>query len=503
MFNQDFYPTPQAVIEQMTYGIQFDKAVILEPSAGSGNIVDYALSHGAKVIACEKETKLRAMIQCPIIAEDFLTVKSDQVSHVTHIIMNPPFSADAMHINHAWEIAPDGCQIIALSNWETVINPFSRSRKVLTQTIKTYGSMDFLGSCFATAERKTDVEVALIRLTKPAKQKEGADEWEGFMMEEEEEEQEQGLQRYNFVRDLVSRYIAAVKIFDRQLEAAVDMNELTSQFYKSKIALNMTVNEAKATRESYKKDLQKSAWNYVLDKMQMDKYVTKSVRDDINKFVETQHKVPFTMQNIYAMIRMIVGTQRDRMDRALEDVFDQITKHYHENRYAVEGWKTNSHYLINQKFILDGLTEMGWHGEMKVRYGSYSTEKIEDLLKALCYITGKDYNQCISLYERFNHDLMVTRNGQIVTDPSVKHKAYPIYFSNEELRDEYLAKHPECKKLNRPQWGEWIDWEFFEVRGYKKGTIHFKFKDINVWARFNQEVSRIKGYPLFEPKPSK
>lgn len=500
MFNPDFYPTPQPIIEHITKDIDFGKAVILEPSAGSGNIVDYALSNGAEVIACEIEPKLRSMLNCRVIADDFLTLKSEQVSHITHILMNPPFSQDAQHINHAWEIAPDGCEIRALCNWETVQNIFSRSRKVLKNTIELYGQTEYLGSCFSNAERKTDVEVAFVRLQKPAAVQ---DEWEGFFIEEEEEAQFEGLQRYNFVRDLVSRYIEAVKIFDEQLDAAVRMNALTSSFYKSKIALNMTSENAKVTREEYKKDLQKAAWNYVLDKMNMEKYVTKSLRNDINKFVETQHKVPFTMKNIYAMIQMIIGTQRSRMDRALEEVFDRITRHYHENRYAVEGWKTNSHYLVNQKFIIDGLTEIGWHGELNTRHGSYNLEIIEDLMKALCYITGKDYNKCINLYERTRHELLVHKDGEVLCDPSVTHRAYPMYFRDREKMYEFIEKNPGYSHLPKAEWGQWFDWEFFEVRGYKKGTMHFRFKDQNVWARFNQEVARIKGYPLFEPKKSK
>jgi hypothetical protein len=497
MFNPDFYPTPEAVIERITEGIYFPESRILEPSAGSGNMVSYVLKRGAEVIACETEPKLRAMLPCRVIADDFLLLRSNQISHITHIIMNPPFSRDATHILHAWEIAPEGCEIRALSNWETVANVFNRTRKVLKKIIDDYGQVDFLGNCFSHAERKTDVEVAYIILRKP---KSGENEFEGFFMEEEEEQQMEGLQRYNFVRDIVGRYVGTVKIFDEQLDAAVRMNEFTKSFYKSKIGLNLTLGEAKTTREEFKKDLQKSAWNYVLDKMNMQKYVTKSVRDDINKFVETQHKVPFTMKNIYAMIQMIVGTQRERMDRALEDVFDQITKHYHENRYAVEGWKTNSHYLVNQKFILDGLTEIGWHGEFKIRYGSHSSEKIEDMMKALCYITGKDYNKCLSLYDRCNHEYLVELDGQILMDKSITHRAYPLYFRSRDSMISFLEENPQYKAVPKIEFGKWFDWEFFEVRGYKKGTIHFKFKEIDTWARFNQEVSRIKGYPLFEPK---
>ncbi len=497
MFNPDFYPTPHWIIERITKGIDFESSVILEPSAGSGNIVEFALAKGAKVLACEIEPKLRSTLNCKVIAEDFLTVQSDQVSHITHIVMNPPFSADATHILHAWEVAPAGCEIRALCNWETINNPFSRSRKVLKSALEVYGRVEFLGSCFSQAERKTDVEVAYLRLEKPAAKH---DEFEGFFMEEEEENHVAGLQRYNFVRDVVSRYIGAVRIFDEQLDAAVRMNDLTTSFFNTKIALSMSIKDAKVTREDYKKELQKAAWNHVLDKMNMQKYITKSVRDDINKFVETQHKVPFTMKNIYAMIHLIVGTQRSRMDTAMEDVFDKITTHYHENRYAVEGWKTNSHYLVNQKFILGGLTEVGWHGEFQTRHSGYHVELIEDLLKALCYITGRDYNQCITLYERTRHRFMVEKDGQILLDKSIKNRAYPRYFKSEEERDAFIEENPGYTRAKSSVWGEWIDWEFFEVKGYKKGTIHFKFKDQDVWAKFNQHIARIKGYPLFEPK---
>lgn len=60
IFNRDFYPTPVDVIERMLIGVDISGKIILEPSAGSGNIVDYLNSRGAKkVIACEMVEKLR------------------------------------------------------------------------------------------------------------------------------------------------------------------------------------------------------------------------------------------------------------------------------------------------------------------------------------------------------------------------------------------------------------------------------------------------------------
>lgn len=97
IFNRDFYPTPVEVIEKMLIGVDIGGKIILEPSAGSGNIVDYLNNRGAKkVIACETVEKLRRILggKCDIIADDFLTVTSEQISHIDLIVMNPPFSAD-------------------------------------------------------------------------------------------------------------------------------------------------------------------------------------------------------------------------------------------------------------------------------------------------------------------------------------------------------------------------------------------------------------------------
>ncbi len=35
-----------------------------------------------------------------------------------------------------------------------------------------------------------------------------------------------------------------------------------------------------------------------------------------------------------------------------------------------------------------------------------------------------------------------------------------------------------------------------EIKGFIKGTLHGRFKDRDVWARFNQVVAKSKGYEL-------
>ncbi|MDV3751164.1 DNA methyltransferase [Elizabethkingia anophelis] len=455
MFNKDFYPTPESVIAQMTWDLDLNNKVVLEPSAGKGDIVDFCQNSGANVIACELNSDLKTILKskCKVISDDFLKVTSDMVSHIDYIIMNPPFSADEKHILHAWDIAPEGCAIIALCNYETLSNAKYSYRQELTSIIKDYGNSENLGDVFSSAERKTDVEIGLVKLYKPRTKSET--EFEGFFMEEDEEEQYIGLQQYNFVRDCVNRYVGAVKIFDKQLESANLMNDLTGSFFSSSLALSMTRDKAEMTREDYKKDLQKSAWKYIFGKMNMHRYSTKGLREDINLFVEKQTKVPFTMRNVYRMIEIVVGTQSQRMDKALLEVFNKLTEHYHENRYGVEGWKTNSHYLVNQKFIMPYIAPQS-------KWGSYpdvndrQSEIVDDFVKALCYLTGQSW---------------------------IPENCFRIAVNRRDKPLEY---------------GQWFDFQFFEVKLFKKGTGHFKFKDRDIWATFNQHIARIKGYPLPE-----
>lgn len=180
--NKDFFPTPHHVIEQMMEGEIIKGKKFLEPECGKCDIVDYLHNHGAEsVIACELNEDLRkiAATKCKLIGTDFLQVTSDQVSHIDHIVMNPPFSADEKHILHAYEIAPAGCRITALCALGTLENGYSRSRKTLISIIDTYGTFVDIGNCFDIAERKTNVKVALVKIIKPGGTTDS--EFEGFL----------------------------------------------------------------------------------------------------------------------------------------------------------------------------------------------------------------------------------------------------------------------------------------------------------------------------------
>ncbi len=495
----ELFPTPPEVIETMLMGEDISNKIILEPSAGKGDLVDYLLHNGASsVLACENNADLRKIVEskCKVIEGDFLTLTSDKISHIDMIIMNPPFSNGDAHILHAFNIAPAGCRIIALCNLQTIKNPYSKTRKELTGIIESYGSFEDIGDCFNDSERQTGVNVALVRLQKAGEQ---TNEFEGFFMEDEPEEQgENGIMNYNVVRDLVNRYVGAVKIFDEQLNAAVKMNSLTSGFYSTKMGMSVSVENKPIKRNEFKKEMQKCGWNFIFDKLNMKKYATKGLKEDINKFVETQQNIPFTMKNIYHMLTVINGTQGSRMDKAILEVFDKLTTHHHDNRHNVEGWKTNSHYLMGEKFILPGMCSASkWHSGNKIdtNYGNYF-EMVDDLLKALCYISGDNYDNFTSLYSasRMEHE--------VIYDNKIELFSNDINYSGAYARVEELKKQGVKAeyRFTRKEYGNLFDWGYFEIRAYKKGTMHFRFKDLELWGRFNQRVAKLKGYPLYEYK---
>ena len=467
-YNVDFYPTPKNVIEKMLMGEEISGKVFLEPSAGKGNIVDYLKANGAsEVIACENDPICLKLLRnkCNIVKEDFLDVTAEMVSHVNQIVMNPPFSNAAKHILHAYEIAPSGCTITALCNSDS-FNRYNstKANNILKEKVELYGMSEELYNCFENAERKTNVCVTLIKLYKTGS---GAEEFDDYLFSKDNDDflnknEEEGVIPYNLVRELVNRYIEAVKLFDSTQEAARKINDI-ARFGENSylpLAFEAVTGNGKVcktvTHDFYKKELQKYYWRVIFNKLNMEKYATSQLHEQINKFVEQQTNVPFTMHNVYKLIEIVIKTTGCRMQTALVEAFELICSFSAENSTAAETWKTNANYMVNKKFIVPYMTRFEggkWGPEYNVKLTwSGNLNKIEDVCKAICFITGVCYDDIPSL-------------DQYVHNQSIK-------------------------------WGTWFDWAFWRCKAFKKGTMHFEFKSEEVWFKFNQEVAKTKGWNL-------
>lgn len=478
-YNADFYPTPVEVIERMMMDEDVAGKVVMEPSAGKGDIVDWLKRAGAKeVIACETDPYCQRLLagKCRMVGDDFLKVTREQVSHVQMIVMNPPFSRGVEHIQHAWEIAPAGCVIVALCNHANFGSYRTQQTKVLDEVIQDNGYRESLGCCFRNAERMTGVEVELIKLFKHG---EGASEFDGIAMgnldaDAMDANTEDGLVQYNFIRDLVNRYREAVGLFDNAMETARAINAvanfptegLPKEWAECKGPLPIVFEAHRYDRDNqrtgpvthaeYRKELQKYYWKIIFRKMNMEKYATTKLKEDINRYVENNTHRPFTMANIYKVLNIVVQTNGQRMQKAIEEAFDLICSLSAENSTAGETWKTNANYMVNRKFIVDYITAdpYTWNWTYLNVRNSYSGNlgKIEDICKALCFLTGRNYDEIGSLYTRVSQ-------GQLA-------------------------------------WGTWFEWGFFRCKGFKKGTMHFEFLDEEVWWKFNQTVAKERGWSI-------
>ena len=180
----EFCPTPQGLIDKMLTGIDFlEVDSVLEPSAGKGDIAEavakriksahYRNREYAPDIDCiELDEDLRGVLKNKkyrVVHDDFLTYRS--LKKYELIIMNPPFSDGDKHLMKAIELQEVyGGAVVCLLNAETLRNPYSNLRKTLVRTLGERGAdIEYLPGEFESAERKTSVEVELIRVVVPEK----------------------------------------------------------------------------------------------------------------------------------------------------------------------------------------------------------------------------------------------------------------------------------------------------------------------------------------------
>lgn len=115
-----FFPTPADVVAKMLDYAQVEPGMlVLEPSAGKGNIVTPLIEAGARVFAVEQSHTLIAILQqkyagkAVVVGGDFLEIPPDPVDRV---VMNPPFEdgQDIAHVRHAYDFLSEGGRLVAI-----------------------------------------------------------------------------------------------------------------------------------------------------------------------------------------------------------------------------------------------------------------------------------------------------------------------------------------------------------------------------------------------------
>ena len=438
--------------------LELRSKIILEPSAGKGDILDYiddkTFNSNHKIYCIEQSQELQAILRDKhhkLIDTDFLKHAPDFDYNL--IVMNPPFDRADEHLLKAWDIMENG-DIVCLLNEETINNPYSKKRELLKSIIDEHGTVEYLGDCFATSERKTGVNVALVRLLKKTEKNK-------FSFDDLKDREE-----IVFNDDFIENGIATRDVIENiciQYEQ-VKKDYIEMLKYKNKIrqyTANLTSSDWKLREEhglegsedaflDFVNDLKMKIWENIATKTKLEKYMTSKARSDFNSYLNEQGSLGITKDNIQSFISVIFQNRFMLLEKSIDEVFDMFTKYYDENRCHIEGWKTNDKWKVNKKVILPNCIELPWSGVgfYKANYSRYS--EFTDIEKCMCYLTGKNFEN-------------IKQIEDTIKEISVGDS-------------------------------DWQDTEFFEIRCYKKGTIHLKFKDEWLWQEFNMRACEGKNW---------
>lgn len=478
MYNKDFFPTPNKVIEKMVSYVDFKKVrTILEPSAGSGNIINFLKENkylkSAKLDAIEKEYKLRNLLEANkvrVISDDFLSFETHMNYNL--VIMNPPFSNGIKHLLKAISLQEQsGGQIVSLIN-TSIFNKDTLETKELLQKLDKYDAViEDIGSVFEDAERKTSIDISIIYLYIKRKKKSLIlDDLERAKTETDEVYNQSNLISSNAIDGLIQQYNFEVAAGKRLLREYQNLSNLMIKSLDSKFPSPIIDLKINTTEEGYLssnalvREMRAKYWTHLFKTNKFEKLFTSESRSRYHEKIEELRDFEFNLKNIYMLQEKLMKGMNEDISNMIVDVFDKITakysyhKDYSGNIHLYNGWKTNQAYKIGKKVILP-LNVFSWFDNRACLSGAISSNLL-DLTKCLSFFDAVDIN----------------------------------YDIESVIRDEF-------DKGNYSN----IDTKYFNLRFYKKGTCHITFKDEDIIRRFNEHVGRTKNWlpPTYKEKDYK
>ena len=490
-----FYPTPMRVADMLLAPIDLTKCrYILEPSAGKGDLaiftvgLRYEQQHqriktdkiswypdsapdwhlawsGVSMDCIEIDPALRGELErngLRVVHDDFLTYESQLRYDL--VVMNPPFDQGADHLLKAIDLMERGGQIACILNAETIKNPYSIRRTELLKALEKYGAeIRFVEGAFNEAERKTDVEIALVTLTIPQAKIDGhiVDDLRKAPTYKTMKPPQgaTGLVQYNAIEEWVNRYnfevACGIRLMDEYLNLTFD-----GERPLVRVAIScsgdgaLDLNNLDESKNRFIKETRRKYWNRLfMQPVIAEKFtsnILQELRDNVNKLVDYE----FSAYNILSLIVKFNAKAVQGIEETIVNLFDKWTASYwHEespNRHYFNGWCTNDCFRIGKKVIVS-FRAFGYYGYSETFEDYRVLEYLEDIEKTL--------------------DFLDNGNTQ----------------SNHDLRGILKKAKADTQYKN-------IETKYFFVTFYKKGTAHLVFKDMALLEKFNMFAAQRKGW---------
>lgn len=505
----DFYPTPKDLARKMLAGIDWRMiSNVLEPSAGKGDLVEAIFEAWRDDIAerCGRynvsSTMNRHSLDCIEIDTNLRTILRDKINRIQNpeedkyekynfirlvyddflkfkpfkkydlIVMNPPFSNGAAHLLKAISIVEDdGGSIVCLLNAETIRNPFNESCKALKKKLDEYGAeVQFISNAFSGAERKTNVEIALIRVCIPEQTRE-SDIYNHMRAAEEKNGEYIDIDSTTTELDVTDYIKSAVAHFNVEANCGIEM---IRQYYALKPYISITFDDkdvrgsllslsvcgredggtCKSDINGYMRALRLKYWGALLRNPKFIGKLTSKARDNYQREIDKLKDYDFNEFNIGILSADIMSNVKSSIEDEIIAMFDRLTAAHswygeeNGNRHYFDGWATNKAWKIGKKVILPCY---GVFSEWDGRPRAYEAHDVlADIEKVLNYFDG-------NMTADVDLELRIRNNF-----------------------DEGITRNIHCK--------------LFDVTFYKKGTVHITFTNPDLIERFNIFAAQNRGW---------
>ena len=534
-----FYPTPPEGADLLLEGIEFEKSpVVLEPSAGTGNIVHAVLKKfyesryrycDAKInVDCvEIDPHLRSVLRYEYMGEkekdlwkqkkaledkktydrdrnqyrelnyhDSALLKSvteeikvlqsgdirivhdnfldfDTFKQYDVIVMNPPFTDGDAHLLKAIQLqSRSGGIIRCILNAETIRNPFTNRRRLLQkQLLDMNAEVTFHQNAFSDGERKTDVEIAIVKIEIPAVKQESVifDRLKKAYSIDEPTADVHDMTVSDFMEQIVSLYKVECNAgIDLIREYAAMKPYILGSFEKDEHynypTLTLCVGEpGRLSRgtvpnvNDYLRLVRSKYWQALFTNKEFIGRLTSNLREKYMGKIEQLANYDFTLFNIQS----IAAEMNAEMGKGIEDtivaLFDKMTEQHAwypetaKNVHYYNGWKTNKVHKINSKVILPIYGVFATYAWTSETFRVAEAERtIADIEKVFDYLDGD------------------------MTAPVSLHGAL------QRACEEGRTRNIKCK--------------YFDVTLYNKGTMHIRFHNQELVDRFNIYCCRKKNW---------
>lgn len=406
-----------------------------------------------------------------VVHDDFMTFQTSKIYDL--IVMNPPFKTGVDHVLKAIEMQTRcGGDVWAVLNANSLTNAYSNKRELLLKLIEEYeGEVQYIANGFSDSERKTDVQVAVIKISIP-KVDPTSDIYETLNKAKEEKfndefEQCEELADKNFIKSILLQYNMEIEASAKLIKEYFGLQQFLSkelgEFRGCILHMTIQGEQQSSTTGQYASllntaiiQIRSKYWKGMFSSPQFMGRMPSSVKNKYMDMIDTLKDYDFTEFNINKLSMEMVSSFRFSVDDTIMDLFEDLTKTYsyhsdiaNKNRHLFNGWKTNQAHKVGKKVIQPvNMFSQYYYGS-----GSFDFRKassfLEDLERALNYITGT--NESVNLYDTMKE---YSENG--------------------------VTKNIQLK--------------YFSVTFYKKGTIHIAFTDLELLDRFNIYCCGRKGW---------